>query len=122
MINANVASPISLIQWLDPSDVQRETQDALAAFANEVEIFFADVQTKSEVNEALASWLKNTTNTQYSFIGAHGDETALQPSLTGGKVLRGIRSGIGIAKEPCTVVCGSAHAIPATQLRASRAF
>jgi hypothetical protein len=54
MMNANVASTISLIQWLDPSDGQRETQDALAASASEVEIFFADVQTKAEVNEALA--------------------------------------------------------------------
>jgi len=77
MTNANVASPISLIQWLDPTDVQRETQDALAAFASEVEIFFADVQIKAEVNEALASWLKNSKYAQYSFVGAHGDERGL---------------------------------------------
>jgi hypothetical protein len=59
-MNAHVASPMSLIQWLGPSDTQRETRDALAAFASEVDIFFADVQIKAKPG-TLAQKLKECT-------------------------------------------------------------
>jgi hypothetical protein len=51
-----------------PTDARRETQNALAAFASEVKMFFADVETKAKVNEALASWLNNTKYAQYCLV------------------------------------------------------
>jgi hypothetical protein len=66
------ASPISLIQWLEP-DEYREAQDALNAFEHEVNIYHADVLTKQEAKSALEAWFRDGSgNKQYCFLGAHG--------------------------------------------------
>jgi hypothetical protein len=64
--------PISLIQWLKP-DEYRETKPALARFADEVNIYHADVLTKKQAEDALQTWFRDSAgNSQYCFIGAHG--------------------------------------------------
>jgi hypothetical protein len=66
-------SPISLIQWLKVDDKDRETQAALARFADEVNINHADVLTGVQAEDALREWFRGSAgNAQYCFIGAHG--------------------------------------------------
>ncbi len=67
------SSPISLIQWLTEDDEHRETQVALARFADEVNIHHADVLTRVQAGDALRTWFRDSAgNAQYCFIGAHG--------------------------------------------------
>ncbi|MGB2602487.1 MAG: hypothetical protein WBC78_02750 [Candidatus Sulfotelmatobacter sp.] len=67
--------PICLIQWLKANDKFRETQAALACFADSVNIYHADVLTKEQAEMALQTWFRDSAgNTQYCFIGAHGIE------------------------------------------------
>jgi hypothetical protein len=64
--------PISLIQWLKPGEY-RETREALISFADEVNIYHADVLTKAQAQKALRTWFEESAgNSQYCFIGAHG--------------------------------------------------
>jgi hypothetical protein len=66
--------PISLIQWLE-ADEDREAQAALKSYAEEVNIYHADVLTKAQAAHALGKWFRgNAGNCQYCFIGAHGIE------------------------------------------------
>ena len=66
------SKPICLIQWLKANEY-RETQAALACFADKVSIYHANVLTKSEAEDALRTWFRDSAgNTQYCFIGAHG--------------------------------------------------
>jgi hypothetical protein len=81
------ASPISLIQWLEPNEY-RETRDALNAFEHVVNIYHADVLTKLEAKSALEAWFQDGSgNKQYCFLGAHGitnpDGTAIGIGASG---------------------------------------
>jgi hypothetical protein len=65
-------SPICLIQWLEANEY-RETRCALKTFAQEVNIYHADVLRKLEAKSALEAWLQGGSgNKQYCFLGAHG--------------------------------------------------
>lgn len=65
--------PICLIQWLAPGEY-REVHAAWAAYAPTIDITLHDVGTKAEVRDAIRTWLRDNPNTQYLYIGAHGDK------------------------------------------------
>jgi hypothetical protein len=76
-------APILLLQWLDTPEY-KETKTALAAFGQEVKIMHADVRTKADAIAAIERWLNGNPNAQFLFIGTHGDEDGIGPTVQNG--------------------------------------
>ncbi|MBZ5700449.1 MAG: hypothetical protein LAN84_01230 [Acidobacteriia bacterium] len=83
MPNKTTNAPILLLQWLDTAEY-KETKSALRAFGRKVKILHADVRTKLEAIAAIERWLQGNPNAQFLFIGTHGDEDGLGPTVQNG--------------------------------------
>jgi hypothetical protein len=66
-------SPFLFIQWLSPSETNREAGVVRREFLSEVGIEFVEATDKNHFESSLADWLlQNPSNSQYVYIGSHG--------------------------------------------------
>jgi hypothetical protein len=79
----SIGSPVMLLQWLNPGE-HEETRSMLAEFAASVDIAHEDVKDPTEARSAIQRWLDGNNNAQFLFIGTHGDEDGLGPTVANG--------------------------------------
>lgn len=106
--NKTTDAPILLLQWLGTEEY-KETESALRAFAGEVKIQHADVGTKTEAIAAIDSWLHGNPNAQFLFIGTHGDEDGLGPTVQNGVDWSELWSVLKNAVRPVALWLGACH-------------
>lgn len=108
MSNKKSDAPILLLQWLDTPEY-KETNSALRAFGSEVKILHADVRTKLEAIAAIESWLQGNPNAQFLFIGTHGDEDGIGPTVQNGVDWSELWSVLKKAVRPVALWLGACH-------------
>jgi len=108
MLTTKNDAPILLLQWVDAKEY-KETHAALKAFSKEVKIMHADVQTKAEAIAAVEKWLCNNANAQFLFIGTHGDDDGLGPTVENGVTWEELRSVLKKAAGSIALWLGACH-------------
>lgn len=101
-------APILLLQWLNTPEY-KETKAALAAFGKQVKIIHADVGTQADAIAAIEGWLNGNPNAQFLFIGTHGDENGIGPSVQNGVEWPQLWSVLKKAVRPIALWLGACH-------------
>jgi hypothetical protein len=112
--NKTTNAPILLLQWLDTEEY-KETESALRAFSGEVRIQHADVGTRTEAIGAIKSWLHGNPNAQFLFIGTHGDDEGLGPTVENGLDWSELWSVLKNAVRPVALWLGACHSASAAR-------
>jgi hypothetical protein len=101
-------APIMLLQWLQAGE-HKETKAAIAKFSGDVNIMYADVQTKAQAIDAIAKWLAGNRTAQFLFIGTHGDEDGLGPTAVDGLDWSELKTLLLQAVRPMALWLGACH-------------